>query len=612
MDIPGLATITQLTQLLATYGIYALVIIFMFYQQRRARLALKECTAADRPYYQKQNTTVLWTTIALSILAVAIWIYTMFVYKPKLIIEGTIRDLPEQPKRPVQIGDPPMVIHRIAAFRGDVNFYSSEKPSIESDSVDLGWVIVSPGGPQLLQLVFQKQYYMLSPKSLSEALTINPGQDALKSRVIEGYPRKMASLNLDGHKSLLGQQIQIVYKPDPMDPIRNIGMLYVADGEHFFPIPWVEDSALDRARINKQRTESSFGSDVAWAQTSSDHLIGENGEIQPEVARRVRQYLESDDLTKQLFAQSTLVENGPRSFSLIRQILPDKSGEARNRGLLVHNLVNVVERIERNGTHAPSDLNEILGDALYSTGDSSLAALYFGRVPESQQLPAIIILHRSLVMLEAKHFDEAEQGFKKYLETASTPGEKSMALSNLGATLSRKGDPKQAREYFKESISLNPNNITAQINLGRTERSLGNLPAAASAFERAAQLNPKDATAKIDIATVLQAQGDLESSARILEEVIQNNQDPRALNNLAYVYALRGEKLDKALSYADQAIKLGDESPQALDTKGWVLYKMGNLAQGLDFLRQAQAKAPADPVIRGHFEEAQKMIATKK
>lgn len=148
----GLSTITQLIQLLASYGIYALVIIFMVYQQQRARLALKETKDEDRPYYQRQNTIVLWTTIGLSLLSAAVWIYTAFVYQPRLCIEGTIKDLTEQPNRPTKEGEPPLVKHTIAAFRGDANFYSSWKPTTSGD-VDLGWAIVSSGGSQLLQLV---------------------------------------------------------------------------------------------------------------------------------------------------------------------------------------------------------------------------------------------------------------------------------------------------------------------------------------------------------------------------------------------------------------------------------------------------------------------------
>lgn len=608
----SLATVTQLIQLLATYGIYALVIIYMFYQQQRARIALKECKDADRPYYQKQNSIVLWTTIALSILAAAVWIYTAFVYQPKQVIEGTIKDLPEQPKRPTQLGDPPMVIHRIAAFRGDVNFYSSEKPSLKSDSVDLGWAIVSPSGPQLLQLVFQKQYCMLGSKNPNEALTINPGQDGLTPKAIEGYPRKMASLDLKGHKSLLGQQIQVIYKPDSADPIRNIGMLYVADGDRFFPIPWIEDSTIDDFHKEGERAEVLFGTGVAWAQTPGERLIGENGQIQPEVAQRIRQYLVSDELTRQLVAQSSLVESGPKSFPLIAQMLQDKTVEDRNRGILAHNLATVVDKIEKAGNHAPVDLNILLGDALYVAGDSSLAASYFAKVPESQMLSPATVLHRSLAMLDVKRLDDAVRGLQKYSEMVNTPAEKSMALSNLGAALSKKGDWNQAREYFKKAISLNPNNLTANFNLGITEKNLGNLSAAAGAFEKAAQLNRKDVTAKIQLAIVRQSQGDLKESAKILEEVVQSNQDPRALNNLAYVYALQGEKLDKALTYADQAIKLGGESSNNLDTKGWVLYKMGDHTQGLDYLRRALAKAPTDRVIREHLNEAQARVAAKK
>src|SRR3954465_1900144 len=175
----GFHTITQLTQLLATHGIYALVIIYVFYQHQPARLNLQECKESEKKYYQRQNAVIVWTTILLSVVAAGVWIYATFVYQPRVTIEGTIKDLEEQPKTPQRYGDPPMVLHRIAAFRGDVNFYSSEKPSLKNGNVELGWAVVSASGRKLVQLVFQKQYCILESQNPSEALTVSPGQEGL-------------------------------------------------------------------------------------------------------------------------------------------------------------------------------------------------------------------------------------------------------------------------------------------------------------------------------------------------------------------------------------------------------------------------------------------------
>ena len=55
---------------------------------------------------------------------------------------------------------------------------------------------------------------------------------------------------------------------------------------------------------------------------------------------------------------------------------------------------------------------------------------------------------------------------------------------------------------------------------------------------------------------------------------------PVAANNLAYIYADRGERLNEALTLAQQAKEQMPNSHEINDTLGWVYYKkdMANLA----------------------------------
>ena len=60
-----------------------------------------------------------------------------------------------------------------------------------------------------------------------------------------------------------------------------------------------------------------------------------------------------------------------------------------------------------------------------------------------------------------------------------------------------------------------------------------------------------------------------------------------AMNNLAYLLSQRDEELEHALEVVDKVLKIEPDSHHTLDTKGWILYKMGKLAESLEYIKKA-------------------------
>ena len=65
-----------------------------------------------------------------------------------------------------------------------------------------------------------------------------------------------------------------------------------------------------------------------------------------------------------------------------------------------------------------------------------------------------------------------------------------------------------------------------------------------------------------------------------------------AMNNLAYTYACRGERLEEALKLIKQAMRVEDTPSFMHDTYGWVLFKMGDYRQSLNSLKTAVRLKP--------------------
>jgi tetratricopeptide (TPR) repeat protein len=95
-----------------------------------------------------------------------------------------------------------------------------------------------------------------------------------------------------------------------------------------------------------------------------------------------------------------------------------------------------------------------------------------------------------------------------------------------------------------------------------------------------------------------------------LRKLIQLKPDhAHAYNALGYGLAEHSKRLPEALELIEKAIALSPHDPYILDSLGWVHYRMGNLNQGLSYLRQAFGMNP-DPEIAAHLGEVLWMQGT--
>ena len=74
-----------------------------------------------------------------------------------------------------------------------------------------------------------------------------------------------------------------------------------------------------------------------------------------------------------------------------------------------------------------------------------------------------------------------------------------------------------------------------------------------------------------------------------------------AANNLAWIYAERGEQLDRALQLAQTAKAQLPESPEVNDTLGWVYYKKGLGSLAVAPLQQSVEQDPKNPTYHYHL-----------
>src|SRR5262249_10800816 len=82
--------------------------------------------------------------------------------------------------------------------------------------------------------------------------------------------------------------------------------------------------------------------------------------------------------------------------------------------------------------------------------------------------------------------------------------------------------------------------------------------------------------------------GDYAEAAKYFERALELKPDfPEAQNYLGYMWADRGENLERAKELIEKAVKAEPKSAAYLDSLGWVFFKLNQPKAALDYVLQA-------------------------
>ena len=208
-------------------------------------------------------------------------------------------------------------------------------------------------------------------------------------------------------------------------------------------------------------------------------------------------------------------------------------------------------------------------------------------------------------------------------------------LATQVAVLLRQGRHERARETVETFALANPDANGPGILLGDVAMAAGDARAAVEAYEAAAERhwgrelavrlarayqrvepgmatqplerwlgeNPDDVGVRRVYGQFLEAVGDESAAVVEYERLLATGQeDPIALNNLAWQYAQQGRA--QAVELAKRAYELAPDNGSIVDTYGWILFQNGNLEQALPLLERASELSPDNHEIRFHLAAA--------
>jgi len=261
------------------------------------------------------------------------------------------------------------------------------------------------------------------------------------------------------------------------------------------------------------------------------------------------------------------------------------------------------------------------------------AAHYYDTLIQAYPETVDYYKYRADIALVKNNLSTAILLFKTLIDLA--PGDIEIS-ERYGDLLARSEDTQKAKDYLNKLIVDNPDRQPAYISLTMlfarndeydslivlTDQAMdrfsdqpyfpimrANLLSNRKKFDGAAQylvraleIDPENIQAQILLANAWEALKKYALSDSLYAQIINDNpEEDVALNNYAYSLAIRGERLDEAMTMVEKALIIDPENSSYLDTKGWLLYLSGNYKEAKIYIEKALALNATNAEVLEHL-----------
>lgn len=163
----------------------------------------------------------------------------------------------------------------------------------------------------------------------------------------------------------------------------------------------------------------------------------------------------------------------------------------------------------------------------------------------------------------------------------------------LGTLLSQTGDRAGAKAALVAAKASDPNYFPADVSLAQMDLTQANWTDARKDLNAMLARKQDDAQAHLWLGMLEASVGNNEAAIVEFRKTLETQPDnPKALNNIAYLLAEQGDNSEKPLQYAQRARELEPANPGFADTLGWVLYRKGVYGLAVQHLAAAVEKLP--------------------
>lgn len=246
-----------------------------------------------------------------------------------------------------------------------------------------------------------------------------------------------------------------------------------------------------------------------------------------------------------------------------------------------------------------SNIHTKLGSALYEHA-SYLQALDEFRLVlvEGEQQDIRLIIARIFELFE--RMDKAINEIEAYRETQEDlPVEILLHLARLYGLDNRM---EKSIELLDAAVTLDPDNDRLYHALALANMAVNRNEEAIIHIQKAITLDDQRDVYFFEQGALLERVGQYDDAIQSMQRTLElNPTHSNAHNFIGYMYATKGEDLDKAMHHLQQALSIQPRNGYFLDSLGWIYFKKGQSAEALTHLKKAMIYTEPDPVLYDHL-----------
>lgn len=285
-------------------------------------------------------------------------------------------------------------------------------------------------------------------------------------------------------------------------------------------------------------------------------------------------------------------KNQPQSLAarltLVRSLLASKDLDRAGREIAA------LQKASPNA--AP--VHALAGSLALLRNDTATARSAFQRATELDKGSVDALTGLIALDFKANNTAAATARIEERLKTDTTP----TMLLLAARTYWTAKDLASAERVLRQAIETSPALLTSYGMLAQLYVSQKKLDQARVEFENLASKQSKPVGALTMSGIILQAQGKGDQAKKRYEDVLAiDSRAAIAANNLAWMHAESGENLDMALQLAQTASSVVPDSPEIMDTLGWVYYKKQMPTLAIPLFERSIEKAPTNASYHYHL-----------
>jgi tetratricopeptide (TPR) repeat protein len=213
------------------------------------------------------------------------------------------------------------------------------------------------------------------------------------------------------------------------------------------------------------------------------------------------------------------------------------------------------------------------------------------------------------IALEQKNWTNAVEDFQKLILFNPELEQAYYDLASAQIALDRGDDAVLTLEGAQKKF---PTGFVNEYLLGVAYQTRKQYAVAVNHFTSAEHLAQAGETNRLNsgfyfqLGAAFERKGDRAEAEKYFEKcLILAPEDAEALNYLGYMWAEKGEKLDRARSMIERAVKSDPTNAAFLDSLGWVLFQLGQPREAVEYLLQAIAQdTKPDATVFDHLGDA--------